>query len=397
MPKAGYYMPQRLMLTASKPSGVVKEPAYANKPLYGDLKFGPSDGHVCVALDEAPDASAAKLYIDANVDGDLTNDPSLDWKRNARKSKNPQTGEEVESVLFQGSATIKPKGGSAESVPLNLAFYRFAPQTAKSRGLPTDMLLYYRDYGREGKMSIGGKSYDVMLLDEMAAGRYDVTAHGDREPPRVTLLIDRNGDGQFGKGEQFDLAKPFNIGGETYAVDQISPDGASIKLKVSATKVAETPLPASLGAGKPATSFSRPVIGGKTANFPQDYKGRLVMLDFWATWCGPCREELPNLVKAYQKYHQKGFDILGISLDQKDQLAKVQLFLKDNHMPWPQVYDGKYWGAEIAQLYGVDSIPRAYLVDGTTGKIIATGETLRGETLDGVIAKALASSPGGTK
>src|SRR5215813_11511709 len=65
MRKAGYYMPQRLMLTTAKPASIVKEPAYANKPLYGDLKFGPDDRHVGLALDESPDTYAAKLYLDS--------------------------------------------------------------------------------------------------------------------------------------------------------------------------------------------------------------------------------------------------------------------------------------------------------------------------------------------
>jgi thiol-disulfide isomerase/thioredoxin len=114
------------------------------------------------------------------------------------------------------------------------------------------------------------------------------------------------------------------------------------------------------------------------------------MLDFWATWCGPCREEIPYLVKAYQKYHSRGLEVLGISLDQENKAEAVRKFLNENHMPWPQVYDGKYWQAAVAQQYSIDSIPAAFLVDGTSGKIIAEGEDIRGDELDPAIAKALA-------
>ena len=113
------------------------------------------------------------------------------------------------------------------------------------------------------------------------------------------------------------------------------------------------------------------------------------MLDFWATWCPPCREEIPGLVRAYNKYHDQGFEVLGISLDRANQQENVQKFLNEKGMTWPQVYDGKYWEAEVAQMYSVDSIPRAYLVDGNTGKIVAEGEILRGEALDKTISKAL--------
>src|SRR5262249_41413356 len=158
------------------------------------------------------------------------------------------------------------------SIPCNLAIYRFAPETAKARGIPTDMLLYYRDYGREGKLDLGGKSYSIMVLDELASGRYDQVAHGEKEPPKVSLLIDRDGNGRFGKGEQYDLSQPFNIGGTTYELDKLSADGSSLKLKKSSKVVAEIPMPADLGSGKPAIAFTRPSLEGKSVSFPQDYK-----------------------------------------------------------------------------------------------------------------------------
>ena len=390
MPRAGYYMPQRLMLSVDKPAGIKAEPSYSFKPLYGTLRFGAAaDNGIHLALDEAPNAASGKLYVDTNADGDLTNDPTSEWTRKSNKFKNPQTMAETEVIMFNGSVDVRPRGELASSIPCSLAFYRFAPETAKARNLPADMLLYYRDYGREGKLSLGGKSYGILLLDEMAAGRYDNLAHGEKEPMKVSLLIDRDGDGKYGKGERFDLNQPFNIGGTTYEVDKIAADGSRIALKVSDKKVAEIPLPADLGAGKAAISFTRPTMNGKAVNFPQDFKGKVVLLDFWATWCGPCRAEIPGLVKAYEKYRGQGLEVLGISLDQENQAEKVQAFLKDNNMPWPQVYDGKYWNAEVAKLYNIESIPAAVLVDGTTGKIVASGSALRGEALDKTIEKAL--------
>ena len=143
--------------------------------------------------------------------------------------------------------------------------------------------------------------------------------------------------------------------------------------------------------GQKVLTFDRKTTDGKAVSFPASYKGKVVMLDFWATWCGPCMGEVPNLARVYEKYHEKGFEVLGISLDQKDALDKVASVTKDKNMTWAQVYDGKFWQADIAQLYAVDSIPRAYLVDGDTGLIIADSSTLRGEALEGTIQKALAS------
>lgn len=385
-PRIGYYMPQRLSLSASKPATIQKEPAYKHTPMYGAIAFGVEGRQVTLVLDEAPDASAASLYVDANNDGDLTNDAPLTWERRASKAANAST----ETVIFQGSGKVAVKDGADSGEWLSLKLYRFAPETAKSRKLETDLILYYRDYARSGKIALGGKVYPILLVDDKTSGQFGMVDHGEKEQPNVRLLIDRNGNGKFeSKFEQYDLAKPFNIDGTTYEVAMVSPDGAALALKKSKTEVAEIPLPADLSVGKSALAFTRPVIGGKTVNFPGDYKGKIVLLDFWATWCGPCIAELPGLIAAYEKFHSKGFEILGISLDQPNQLEKLQTFLKERKMNWDQVYDGKFWQAEIGQLYSVNSIPRAFLVDGTTGKILAVTGELRGAALEKTLEKAL--------
>jgi thiol-disulfide isomerase/thioredoxin len=90
-------------------------------------------------------------------------------------------------------------------------------------------------------------------------------------------------------------------------------------------------------------------------------RGKVVMIDFWATWCGPCVEEVPNVVAAYQKYHDKGFEIVGVSLDQdKD---AMQTFTKSHGMTWPQYFDGKVWKNDISTRFGIDSIPAMWLID----------------------------------
>jgi thiol-disulfide isomerase/thioredoxin len=140
-----------------------------------------------------------------------------------------------------------------------------------------------------------------------------------------------------------------------------------------------------------ALAFKAVDTEGKAVSFPADYKGHLVLLDFWATWCPPCVEEVPGLVRAFEKYKAQGLEILGVSLDQADSLERVNSFTKANKMPWRQIYDGKYWRARIAQFYKIDSIPRSFLVDGDSGEILATGDILRGEALDHTLARAIAA------
>ncbi len=141
----------------------------------------------------------------------------------------------------------------------------------------------------------------------------------------------------------------------------------------------------SLVVGAKFPDFAVKDLDGKPLSLANE-KGKVVLVDFWATWCGPCVMEMPNVIAAYNKYHAKGFDIIGISLDDKDK-APLLDYIKTNKMPWPQFYDGKRWDNELAVKYGIMGIPASYLLDGT-GAIIAVSP--RGPALDPAIAAALA-------
>ncbi len=113
-------------------------------------------------------------------------------------------------------------------------------------------------------------------------------------------------------------------------------------------------------------------------------KGKVVLIDFWATWCGPCVAELPSVLAAYEKFHGKGFEVIGISLD-KDKEALTG-FLASKKIPWPQFFDGQGWKNKLAVQFGISSIPATYLLD-KNGVIIASD--LRGEALEKAVAKAV--------
>jgi thiol-disulfide isomerase/thioredoxin len=111
----------------------------------------------------------------------------------------------------------------------------------------------------------------------------------------------------------------------------------------------------------------------------------VVLVDFWASWCGPCIGEMPNVVSTYQKLHGKGFEILGISLDQDK--AAMEAALTKHEMTWTQYFDGAGWQNKISSAFGIQSIPAAWLID-KKGMLRETG--LRGEALGAGVEKLLA-------
>lgn len=137
--------------------------------------------------------------------------------------------------------------------------------------------------------------------------------------------------------------------------------------------------------GQKFTDFEMQTPEGKTVKL-SDYvgKGKVVLVDFWASWCGPCRREMPNLVEAYAKYKNKNFEIVGVSLDQSGDAWKEAI--QKLNITWPQMSDLKYWNSEGAKLYAVSSIPHTVLIDGD-GIIIARG--LHGDGLQEKLAEVI--------
>lgn len=135
--------------------------------------------------------------------------------------------------------------------------------------------------------------------------------------------------------------------------------------------------------GVAAPEFTQVDATGKAISL-SSFKGRYVLIDFWASWCGPCRGENPNVVKVYKKFHPKGFDILGVSLD--DDKGKWTEAIKHDGLDWTQVSDLHGWKNSVAVLYGVQAIPTNFLVD-KDGKIIAKG--LRGDILESKLAETI--------
>lgn len=141
--------------------------------------------------------------------------------------------------------------------------------------------------------------------------------------------------------------------------------------------------PTSVGAYAP--DFEQPDAQGNKVKL-SDFKGRFVLLDFWASWCGPCRAENPEVVKAFKAYKEKSFTVLGVSLDKEDKREAWQQAIVKDGLVWTQVADLKGWDNSAAKLYEVHAIPQNYLID-PTGKIVA--KNLRGEALHAKLKELL--------
>lgn len=140
----------------------------------------------------------------------------------------------------------------------------------------------------------------------------------------------------------------------------------------------ESTIPKTMWVGKQAPEISLPDPEGRTVKL-SSFRGKYVLVDFWASWCGPCRNENPNVVQAFNQFKNKNFTILGVSLDRPGQKENWLKAIKDDHLTWTHVSDLKFWQSEVVAVYQFGGIPFNVLVD-PDGKVVA--ENLRGNALE---------------
>lgn len=374
--------PQQLTLSATRPPEVKRLPKGISAPYYSTIQLGPKEhpSRFTILID-APDGRPSRLYVDANGNGDLLDDPAPEWTHKSYAGR-----DNAQLMVSVGGATLQVRYGN-KTIPTHVTLSRY--DTTEPARAPQFLPVYCTaDYARAASVTLSGKRYRVWLIDALTRG--DFRGSGIPGQSGIFLLIDVNGNGKIdARGERYDAAEPFNIAGTTYEVQITDAAGTSLDIVKSNRSVAEILPPPDLSVGNHAVPFTAQTTAGQTVRVPNDYRGRLVLLYFWATWCGDCNRETPYVTAAYQKYHGSGLDILGISLDHPDAGTVLAGYTGSHHMDWPQVYDGKVWDAAIAQLYFVTHTPTPLLIDGDTGAIVATGQDLMGDHLAATIDSQL--------
>ena len=168
------------------------------------------------------------------------------------------------------------------------------------------------------------------------------------------------------------------------SADALSPELKSTKIgKELDEKIKSI---SSTAVGQIAPDFSAPNTEGEMVSLKESM-GKVTLIDFWASWCGPCRVENPNVVALYNEFHDKGLNIIGVSLDREDQKEKWLEAIATDKLTWTQVSNLQFWQDPIAKQYSVQSIPATFLLD-ANGKIVA--KNLRGSELKAKVAELLA-------
>ena len=356
-----YYYPRQVRLSDTPAEPDLKLPAFISSARFGALKLGNGpDSLISVMLAQQAGNDSMFLYVDKNNNQDLRDDTDADWDEVGRTYMSRDVLVDVNYV----------EEGKEQIVPYPLTFYRYTNK------LP-DVVIAFRNGYRKGHVTLGDSTYGIAVFDDDLDGAFDQLDRG-------ALVIDSNRDGVLAGAsdseEYLPLSSRFAAGGWTYHVKNVSVSGYRIVFVRDDTTLFAGDTP---GTDSRAPAFRTEAIDGEILDLA-DYRNKVVLLDFWATWCSPWKEHLPDLKRTYNRYHRRGFDIIGLNLDYD--VEHLRAYLAKAGVDWPQITDGRGWEMPLVDVYRIRSLPKSFLLDRNG---IIRYKDLRGKELESKVFELL--------
>lgn len=311
---------ERMAKAVEKYKVMLPKPLPANAQVvlcYSGLLFG--------LLEKTPGRPTPRLTLDVNMNRDLTDDAALELP----PSKNWDEG-----IVVKIARTYSQPSPHTEWLP-----YRIGYSEDKGRdGQVEEHIFLVAIYRYDGEFKLKNHDYGLRLIDGDANGHFYREKEGS-----TNIQIGIKNDMDSGGGEYYRFQNRIPLAGELYEFKGIAEDGSWIELVKSALPVAAL--------GKPAPDLQMTDIAGQSFHV-SDYRGKVLLLDFWASWCKPCIAEFPDIKKMIQKFEKRPLAVVGINVDVAEKVEAGKKVMADYQLTWRQVIEGKGLLHPVCQVFG---------------------------------------------